>query len=266
MTLRVKPLSLLNILINEDLTFYNKTLVSPIIINPFIDGDVLINGDLEVTGESYFDSNIHTGSMEFSTDSGLVTAIDMPVSSSALIGTEEGYSFDVDSLEVMRISSLSDGVGSVYNNMVNINGYLNWNGQKRVSTQFDKIDETLANITGLSVNVVAGKTYNFKSSLFVNADGTGGHKYSIGGTCTATSIIYQVNSVSNSTNLFVINSRQTSLGGSIDQAGATTIYTEIIGTITTTTSGTLTVQFAQSVANGTSSVLVGSTFTVHNME
>ena len=129
------------------------------------------------------------------------------------------------------------------------------------TAQFDKTnDAALANITGLSVSLVTGKTYIFRAVLFVDANATGGHQYAVSGTATASAIKYQVNSVSNTTNLNVINSRQTALGGAVGQAGATIIFTEIIGVIVCSGTGTLTIQFAQNVATAatTSSVLTQS--------
>ena len=73
-----------------------------------------------------------------------------------------------------------------------------------------------------------------------------------------------INSINNGTNAFRINSRQTSLGGSAGEAVGTSYYTEIKGTITVNAAGTLTVQFAQNAANGTSSILVGSSFIVRD--
>jgi hypothetical protein len=146
--------------------------------------------------------------------------------------------------------------------------FQNTAGRARVSTQFDKTNSsTLGNVTGLTVNVTAGRTYSFSAVLFVDADAAGGHKYAIAGTATATAIIHQVDSVSNTSNLNVINSRLTSLGGSAGQAGATAVRTEIKGTITVNAGGTLTVQFAQNVATPatTSSVLVGSYMMVEDM-
>ncbi len=161
------------------------------------------------------------------------------------------------------------GIGTATpNTTLDVVGFIEWSGQTRVSTQFDKTnDAALATITGLSVTVVAGKTYQFKAKLHVTANVTGGHQYAIAGTATATAIIYQVNSISNTTNLFTINSRQTALGGAVGQAGATTTYTEITGVITVNAGGTLLVQFAQNVATPatTSSVLVGSTFIVEQI-
>jgi fibronectin-binding autotransporter adhesin len=145
-------------------------------------------------------------------------------------------------------------------------GFLGSSGFVRVSTQFDKTADTaLANITGLSVSVAAGNTYQFRAVLFVTGDAVGGQKYAIAGTATATAIVYEVMTVSNSANAIVISSKQTVLGGSVGQAGSTDDFTTIEGLITVNAAGTLTVQFAQNAANGTSSVLVGSHMLVHKV-
>lgn len=124
--------------------------------------------------------------------------------------------------------------------------------------QFDKTTVTLSDVTGLSVNLTENRNYRFRAVLYVDADGTGGHKYAISGNCTALSVVYQIDSIDNGANAFVINQRCTALDSSGDGAGATTIRTEINGFIRVATLGTLTVQFAQKVANGTSSILAGS--------
>jgi len=156
-------------------------------------------------------------------------------------------------------------VGAASKCSVDNSGIIQSKGFSRVSTQFDKTnDSTLANITGLTATVGGSKVYKFKAILFVDANVTAGHQYAISGTATQNATIYQVNSISNATNLYVINSRQTTLGGAVGQAGATGVYTEITGLINVATAGTLTVQFAQNVATPatTSSVLVGSNFEV----
>lgn len=147
--------------------------------------------------------------------------------------------------------------------LVTMAKYLVWAGQKRVSTQFDKVaSTTLATITGLSVTVEADKAYYFEATLHITADATGGHKVAIAGTATATAIIYQVESLDNGTDALVIASRQTALAGAVGQAGATEVRCLIRGEITVNAAGTLLVQFAQNASSGTSSVLVGSTFIV----
>lgn len=145
-------------------------------------------------------------------------------------------------------------------------GFLGSAGFVRVTTQFDKTADTaLANITGLSVNVAASGTYQFRAVLFVTSDAVGGQKYAMAGTATATAIIYEVQTISNSANTIVISSKQTALGGSVGQAGSTDDFTTIEGLITVNAAGTLTVQFAQNAASGTSSVLVGSHMLVHKV-
>jgi hypothetical protein len=137
--------------------------------------------------------------------------------------------------------------------------------RKRVATQFDKTDATLADVADLSVTVTAGRSYSFRAVLYVNTDAVGGHKYAIAGTATATAIVYQINSINNGSNAFRINSRQTALGGSAGEAVGTAYYTELIGLITVNAGGTLLPQFAQNAANGTSSVLVGSHFILEDI-
>jgi len=138
--------------------------------------------------------------------------------------------------------------------------------QSRVATQFDKTtDTTLANITGLTRNVAAGLTYDFTATLYIDADATGGSKFAVGGTATATAIIYSVVLTDEGTLANTITSRQTALGGAAGQAGTTAGVVTIRGTITVNVAGTLTIQFAQNASNGTSSVLVGSTFSIRQV-
>lgn len=127
---------------------------------------------------------------------------------------------------------------------------------------------TLAKVTGasgtatLEVTITSGKWYTFQAKLFVDTDATGGHKYDITGTATATTIIFNVNSIRNSTNAFVINSRQTALTSSVGEASGTAYYTEINGTIKCNAGGSFYLRFAQNAANNTSTVLKGSSFIV----
>lgn len=141
--------------------------------------------------------------------------------------------------------------------------WLNWAGTSRVGTQFDATTNvTLANVTNLTSTVIAGKTYAFRAVLHVTADAIGGIKVAIGGTATATAIVYETKIIANSTNVFAVTARQTALAGSNGVAADTSYYVEIEGSIVVNAGGTLTVQAAQNASNGTSSVLVGSTFIV----
>lgn len=132
-----------------------------------------------------------------------------------------------------------------------------------VTTQFDKTsDTTLANVPGLSVNVIAGATYVFRAYLPVTVNATPGIKVAIGGTSTWTSVnetsyAYTASAIATTTN-------STATSGTV-LTNAAAAYTNIIieGTVKINAAGTLTVQMAQNTSNATAtSVLVNASFTV----
>ena len=127
----------------------------------------------------------------------------------------------------------------------------------KVGTQFDKSsDTTLANVTNLTVNVVAAGVYQFTAVLLTTCAAGGGSKVSISGTATHTSIAYNgwVTTAANAG----VTALSAAKDGVVAAATAANVTTEIMGTCTVNAAGTLTVQFAQNAASGTSSVLVGS--------
>jgi hypothetical protein len=136
----------------------------------------------------------------------------------------------------------------------------------RASAQFDKAaNTTLADVTGLTVNLVAGRAYKVVAEIPFDAALAGGSKFALAGTATATAIIYQVTEACDAgtgIGTLTITSRQTALAGSASNTGCTQGETTIAGTIIVNAAGTLTVQFAQNVASGTSSVIAGATLVV----
>src|SRR5689334_17179951 len=64
-------------------------------------------------------------------------------------------------------------------------GYFTLDALKTVTSQFDKTNTTLADVTGLSVTVTAGKKYSFTALLYTTSDVGGGVKVAIGGSATA---------------------------------------------------------------------------------
>lgn len=147
----------------------------------------------------------------------------------------------------------------------------NWtieaSGDKWVSTQFNKTSDTaLANIPGLSVNLLAGFNYVFDVELFTTSDVAGGVKVAIGGTCVPTTIIYEGEAIN--ANTISGQTRATALGNAVAAVTAVTAARiEIDGFISVATAGTMTVQFAQNVADATaSSVLVGSNLEVQQVQ
>ncbi|MBA0084304.1 MAG: hypothetical protein HRJ53_04845, partial [Acidobacteria bacterium Pan2503] len=84
-----------------------------------------------------------------------------------------------------KVLQINDGVG------LNANGWFNFGGQTRVTSNVTFTSTTtLATVTGLSVNVQAGRTYHFRAELSFTDAAAGGIKAAIAGTCTATNIVY----------------------------------------------------------------------------
>ena len=128
------------------------------------------------------------------------------------------------------------------------------------TTQFDKTsDTTLANVPGLSVNVIAGATYVFRAYLPITSALGSGAKVGNGGTATFTSIsesamFYTTSDVTTAT---------VTASGSIGGRTAAVTFLIIEGTFKVNAAGTFTIQFAQNASNGTAcSVLVNASLTV----
>lgn len=136
----------------------------------------------------------------------------------------------------------------------------------RVTTQFDKTSSTtLANVTGLSVTVVAAKVYSVRALLWTTCAAAGGCKVALSGTATATSIRYTYRGVTTAGAVSQSTTQATALDTALGETAAL-MQIEIMGTVTVNAGGTLTVQFAQNANNGTaSSVLVGSTLEVQEV-
>lgn len=143
-------------------------------------------------------------------------------------------------------------------------------GFKRVTANFSKTsDTTLANITGLSVNVAAGRTYKFKAVLHASVGAAGGSKVTMAGTATATAIRNSVTglNLNGASTAYIFGTSASALGGAgVGNIGGTLHRIELEGAITVNAAGTLTVQYAQNVSDATAStVLPGSSFEVVEM-
>lgn len=137
----------------------------------------------------------------------------------------------------------------------------------RNANSFSKTsDTTLANITGITVNLEAAKVYKFRAVLFTTSNVAGGVKAAISGTATMTSITYHGKTYELISKT-VGTARATALGTTVgDITAVTAALVEIEGTCVVNAAGTLTVQFAQNASHGTSSVvLAGSYLEVEEM-
>jgi hypothetical protein len=131
----------------------------------------------------------------------------------------------------------------------------------RVTAQFDSTSETLANVPGLSVTLVAGKTYIFRAYLFTQ--GAGAKVGLGGGTATATAIRADIHFY-NLTAEEAINAKElrvTALTGSLGWSDNAPKYCIVEGVITVNQAGTFILQWATPVAGIIASVLTGSYIT-----
>jgi hypothetical protein len=160
----------------------------------------------------------------------------------------------------LALARTAAGVMQVNSGTVGTLRWLTDAGRARVSTQFDKTDATLANVTGLSVALLSGRTYSFMAVLYTAEDATGGEKFAIAYSSTTSALRYQALANNAATGAIIAGGTATVSGTAVgaSAAGETAATCTLTGTLTTTGAGNLTVQFAQNTANGTSSVLTGS--------
>lgn len=130
----------------------------------------------------------------------------------------------------------------------------------RNSAQFDKTNATLATVTGLTRNVEAGRTYAFRAVLQTTAVATGGVKFAVSGTATATAISYEGTMASGA--VIATQTRATALDTTVCASTTTTAGTCYIeGVIQVNAAGTFLLQFAQNNTDASaSSVLANSYF------
>ena len=135
--------------------------------------------------------------------------------------------------------------------------YLKWGGQAVVAADASRTTATLSDVAGLVVNVAAGRTYGFEAELSITMAAAGGIKCAIGGSCTATNIIYDGWIVDAAAAGIKGNAQAAALLGPVASAATTgtTGHVTIRGAITVNAAGTLTVQAAQFAANATATVV-----------
>ncbi len=129
-----------------------------------------------------------------------------------------------------------------------------------VASNFSKTNNTLANITGLTRDVVAGEILAIEAVLFTTSDVAAGVKAAIGGTATATLLIAEAEVVNAGVFTAPGTSRVTALATTFGDVTAVTVAKiHIQGYIEVNAAGTLTIQFAQNATNAAASlVLAGS--------
>jgi len=138
--------------------------------------------------------------------------------------------------------------------------------QSRITTNVSiASNTTLANLTGLTATLVAGKHYVFEAELYTTSNIASGVKTAIAGTCTATAIKYVIVN-QESTGGITTSDIFSALAGSFGSTSVSKLYVKIRGTITVNAAGTLTVQGAQNFSGVTATVFErGSSFMVREI-
>ena len=132
-------------------------------------------------------ANLNLGMQSFEADAGLVTWIDMPVSSTPTVGTVEGYIAQLDGNPLLTIYGESDGAGSIQNSAIGIGTIAPTAGSKLAVSQSSTSTTASSTLYG---------TYNTVSDTGVvtaTGDDTYGNYTSVtrtGGTTAGTFNIY----------------------------------------------------------------------------
>lgn len=146
--------------------------------------------------------------------------------------------------------------------------YVNDNANQINSEDYIKTaSTTLTTITGLSGDsILSGGYYSFSGTFFLAASSTGSFKIGIGGTATATTILYEVRYFNNVGDSSLAGVRVSSMGSSAscNSGSWADVIAYVTGTIRVSSSGggTLYPTFAQLSAAGTSTIAAGSNFAI----
>jgi hypothetical protein len=148
-------------------------------------------------------------------------------------------------------------------------GWLNYAGQTRVTADVNSTNTTtLATATGLSVALIAGRTYAFDVYLSFTCTAAQGIRAAMVATggLTATAIEYDGWIVDSGANGIKGNAQSAALGTVVANAALTGTagVVQIKGTITVNVAGTLNVQFAQSVAAANNTTVKRGSYMIIN--
>ena len=146
-----------------------------------------------------------------------------------------------------NVASFSDGG-------TNTNGWHQWVGETRNSSEFSKTnDTTLADVPGLSVTVTSGRIYHFEFDGQINGTSSGGGQIFFAGTAniSTSGTRYTGYCIAGT----VVAGFAVNTGINFAPTVNNNLYCSIRGTFAPTSTGTITVQFAQNTLSPTSSIL-----------
>lgn len=142
-----------------------------------------------------------------------------------------------------------------------ITGSISGNTVRASATITANTNTVLANVTGLVQTVVPG-TYAFRAELAGTAGASGGWKVAFKYTGTVLSSIQATGMAYTASAVAVANTTTATDQASLIAVTAANISGVIYGTMVVTTGGTVQLQFAQNVSNGTDcTIVLGSSMT-----
>ena len=134
-------------------------------------------------------------------------------------------------------------------------GLIKTGGYVSTASNFSTTSSTLANVTGLSVTIPAAGTYSFEANLFETVATSAGEKFTVTFSGTSSYAIFDVVATTSTVGQSVSN-WSTTLGTAITTSSSNVNSSaNIRGTITATSAGTITIQYAQNTAQTTANVV-----------
>lgn len=235
--------------------------ITPSSSNYTVSGDS-VNTNLNATSAVFIAINNTSVPMKFVAGGSLIGPSALGTSATNTLGIGNGTAPTTSPIDMSQIyngdSAAADSNTFIRNEAGEINRISGL--AARNSAQFDSTSSTtLANVTGLTRNVEASRTYAFRGSFQTTANVAGGLKMSVSGTATATAISYE--GILTSAATVISQTRATALDTTVCASTTSTAGTCFIsGVIQVANAGTLTIQFAQNASNGAASSVLANQF------
>lgn len=141
-----------------------------------------------------------------------------------------------------------------------------WPRAAVTTADFSKTNDTvLANITGLTHTLAAGKTYIIDVVLSTSQSNAGGIQVALSGTCTATNVSVSARITDEGSHTTALDAHISALNSpvNVQGGGVTNSHVFLRGSILVNAGGTLTIQAAQQVSDATPTIVEqGSDFSM----
>jgi len=139
----------------------------------------------------------------------------------------------------------------VGSNFVDLGWYRGTGFFRQGSNQTVTNSTTLTDATNLVISVASGRSYTIRAELFFTTVNTSGVKVAISGTATHSNILYDVHIMGVSTPGILTAGRATAKDTAVGvTASGTACYAFVTGCTTTSSTGSITIQFAQNAETG----------------